>query len=79
MKRIQSACLSQTVRFQQREPFPPQRALEANREEFERYQSQMRRSGTRYQVIEEKVLEDGTLEVNLKKQHNNYDYGSYMD
>lgn len=79
MKRIQSACLFQTVRFQQREPFAPQQALEANRQEFERYQSQMRRSGTRYQIMEEKVLEDGTLEVNLKKQYNNYDCGSYMD
>ncbi len=79
MKRIQAACLSQTILFQQKEPLGKESAAQANRMEFERYKSQMSRSYTKYQIVEEKVLPDGTLEVHLKKQYNSYDTGDYFD
>lgn len=79
MKRIQSACLSQTIHFQQKEPMSKELAAQANRMEFERYQSQMSRSYTKYKIVEETVLPDGTLEVKLKKQYNSYEVGSYFD
>ena len=79
MKRIQSACLSQTIRFLQKEPMGKAAAEQANRIEFERYKHQMIRSYTRFKIISETVLEDGTLEVQLKKQYNSYDPGSYFD
>lgn len=79
MKRIKSACLSQIIRFQQKEPMGKELAEEANRKEYERYQLQMNRSYTKYKVVSETVLEDGTLEVSLKKQYNSYDVGSYFD
>lgn len=79
MKRIQSACLSQTVRFLQKEPMDKETAEQANRTEFERYKNQMARSYTKFKIIRETVLEDGTLEVQLKKQYNSYDLGGYFD
>lgn len=79
MKRIQAACLSQTIRFLQREPMDRETAVQANRTEFERYKNQMARSYTKFKVIAETVLEDGTLEVQLKKQYNSYDVGGYFD
>ena len=79
MKRIQSACLSQTVRFLQKEPMGKAAAEQANRIEFERYKNHMTRSYTKFKIIRETVLEDGTLEVQLKKQYNNYDLGGYFD
>ena len=79
MKRIQSACLSQTIRFCQKDPMDKEAAEQANRTEFERCKNQMTRSYTKFQIIRETVLEDGTLEVQLKKQYNSYDLGSYFE
>jgi len=79
MKRIQAACLSQTIRFLQKDPMDRESTIQANRTEFERYKNQMARSYTKFKVVRETVLEDGTLEVQLKKQYNSYDIGSYFD
>lgn len=79
MKRIQSACLNQTIRFQQKEPMDSDSAQRANRVEFERYKVQLERSYTKYKVLAETVLEDDTLEIVLKKQYNNYDIGGYFE
>ena len=65
MKRIQSACLSQTVRFLQKEPMDKETAEQANRTEFERYKNQMARSYTMFKII--------------RKQYNDHDCGSYLD
>lgn len=79
MKRIQAACLSQTILFLQKEPMGKESAAQANRMEFERYKSQLSRSYTKYQIIKETVLPDGTLEVQLKKQYNSYETDGYFD
>lgn len=79
MRRIKAACLSQTIHFQQKEPMGKAFAEDANRKEYERYKLQMSRSYTKYKIVSETVLEDGTLEVSLKKQYNSYDVGSYFD
>lgn len=79
MKRIQAACLLQTIHFQQKEPMSPEAAAQANRMEFERYKSQLARGYTKYQITDEKTLPDGTLEIKLKKQYNSYSIGNYFD
>ena len=79
MKRIQAACLSQTIRFQQKDPMPKEAAAQANSMEFERYKTQLQRGYTKFSIVRETVLEDGTLEVQLKKQYNSYSTGSYLD
>ena len=79
MKRIQSACLSQTIHFIQKDPMSKELATEANRVEYERYKKQMQRSYTKFKIIREEILEDGTLEIQLKKQYNSYEVGSYFD
>ena len=78
MRRIRSACVSQTIRFQQNEPMGKEIAEQANRREYERYKLQMKRSYTKYKIVSERVLEDGALEVQLKKQYNSYDVGGYF-
>ena len=78
MKRIQAACLSQTIRFQQKEPMGRETAAQANYSEFERYKTQLQRSYTKFSIVSENVLEDGTLEVQLKKQYNSYPTGEYL-
>ena len=79
MKRIKAACLEQTVHFQLKEEMPREEAEKTARLEYAHYLEQMNRSRTRYQVLEENVLGDGSLLVKLKKQYNNYDCTPYMD
>lgn len=79
MKRIQAACLSQTIRFQQKEPMDKETAVQANYTEFERYKTQLQRGYTKFSIVSETVLEDGTLEIQLKKQYNNYAVGNYLN
>lgn len=79
MKRIQAACLFQTIRFQQKDPMDKDSTARANYTEFERYKVQLQRSYTKFAIVSENVLEDGTLEVQLKKQYNSYHTGSYLD
>ena len=79
MKRIKAACLEQTVHFQLKEEMPREEAEKATRLEYAHYLEQMNRSRTKYRVLEEKILDDGSLLVKLKKQYNNYDCTPYMD
>lgn len=72
MRRIASACLLQTMRFDTMNGANPA-------EELEIYCRKLDRSGTRY-VIEEKISEpDGSLLVKVKKQYNSYKTDGYID
>ncbi|MBO5197149.1 MAG: protein pyrBI [Lachnospiraceae bacterium] len=72
MRRIASACLLQTMRFDTMNGANPA-------EELEIYCRKLHRSGTRY-VIEEKISEpDGSLLVKVKKQYNSYKTDGYID
>lgn len=66
MKRIISACLEQTVRFE-------------TAEEFSAFTSAMNRKETKYKILENASQSDGSVIVKLKKQYNHYDTGSYME
>ena len=79
MKRIKAACLEQTVHFLIKEDLPHEAAVRAVRAEYEHYQNQMRRSRTRFRILEEQEQPDGSLVVKLKKQYNSYDCGRYME
>ena len=69
MKRIKAACLEQTVHFLLKDDLPHEMAVQAVRAEYEHYQNQMRRSRTRFRILEEQEQPDGSLVVKLKKQY----------
>lgn len=79
MKRIKFACLEQTIHFMLKEDVPTNIAVRAVEEEYTAYKAQMDRNRTKYQIVEEQRLEDGSLLVKIKKQYNQYDCGTYMD
>lgn len=79
MKRIKFACLEQTIHFMLKEDMPRNIAVRAVEEEFSQYKAQLERNHTKYQIVDEKRLEDGSILVKLKKQYNQYDCGEYMD
>lgn len=66
MKRIISACLEQTNRFE-------------TAEEFAAYTASMNRKNVKYKVVESENQPDGSVIVKIKKQYNHYDTGSYLD
>ena len=72
MKRIKAACILQTLIFQQKEDCGLSREgiLLQNRGELSRYKQNMDRTRTRYQIISEEELEDGSILVHVRKQYN---------
>ena len=72
MKRVKAACILQTLIFQQKEDCGLSREgiLLQNRGELSRYKQNMDRTRTRYQIISEEELEDGSILVHVRKQYN---------
>ena len=53
MKRIQSACLIQTLHFQLKEGVPHEQAVAGVREEYAQYKTRLERNHTRYRIMRE--------------------------
>lgn len=66
MKRIQSACLEQTIRFE-------------FKEDYEKYKADLERKHVIYKICEEKVQTDGFIVVKVKRQYNSYDCSDYIN
>lgn len=72
MKRIQAACIMQTLTFSQKEEngFGRDEALRLNRAEFEHYKETLARTRTRHQIDSVEELDDGSIRVRVRKQYN---------
>ena len=82
MKRIQSACIMQTIAFRQKDGSGLSREtmLKMNREELLRYKTQFDRNRTRYKIDEEADQPDGSVIVRIRKEYSGTaDMGSYLD
>mgnify|MGYP003356366735 CR=1 FL=1 len=79
MKRIQSACICQTLHFQLKEGVVKDYAMRAVQEEVANYKSGLERSHTKYKILEENTQNDGSIIIKIKKQLNTYDVGAYLD
>ena len=79
MKRIKAACVEQTVHFELKEDLEHAEAVKMIRAEVESYKTQLRRSRTKYKIIEESVQPDDSVVIKIKKQYNYYDCGDYLD
>ncbi len=79
MKRIQEACLAQTVHFQLKEDLSHQLAVKAVKEEVEQYKAKLDKSRVRYRIEEEKEMLDGSVVIKIKKQYQSYPCGNYLD
>lgn len=72
MRRIVSACLLQTMRFDTYNDADPQKDLEI-------YCKKLDNGGTKY-VIEDPVTEEnGAIVVKIRKQYNSYPVKGYID
>ena len=79
MKRIRAACLQQTIHFQLKENISPAAAAQFVREEYEAYKRHLDKTKTGFIIDREEILPDGSIEIDIRRQYNNYDGGKYME
>ncbi len=79
MKRIQSACICQTLHFQLKEDLGRDYAAKLVKEEVEHYKAGLEKNRTLYKILEEIPQSDGSIIVKVIKQYNNSPVGDYLD
>lgn len=79
MKRIQSACIVQTLHFQLKEDVNHDLAVKLAAEDVEKYKKQLERNHTRYKILSEQRQADGSVVMEIKKQYNSSPVGHYLD
>lgn len=79
MKRIQSACLNQTIHFQLKDGVGRDFAVKEVQKEYENYKKMLSRNCTQHKIVDEKTNDDGSIIIKVKKQVNNYDIGEYLN
>ena len=65
MKRIQTACLHQTIHFQLKDNVPAEIAQRLVREEEKEYQENLNRRGVPYRIWNREVLPDGSIRIRI--------------
>ena len=72
MKRVQAACILQTLIFQQKDDcyFSKEKKIALNKEEVEKYKASLEKNKTRFQIVEETLQPDGAILVRVRKQYN---------
>ena len=79
MKRVQAACICQTLHFVLKEDISHPLAARQVVEEVEKYKRSLDSTGTKYRIIEEKKLEDDSYIIKIKKQYSTSPVGDYLD
>ena len=78
MKRIKAACITQTVCFSNHDGDTSKYAKTMICQEYEKYKVQLDRSRTKYKILPEKMNEDGSIIIEIKKQYNTSPVGDYL-
>lgn len=71
MKRVISACVEQTLRFDTSKDANPQ-------EDFKQYINMLNKKHTKHEVLDTQTDKDGSIVVKIKKEYNNYSTEGYM-
>lgn len=72
MKRITSACLEQTIRFDTYNDANP-------KDDLKRFLELMDRKNTKYHIVDQMENSDGSVIIKIKKQYNAYKTDGYID
>lgn len=78
MKRIQSACICQTLHFSLKEKLPYEAALKQTSYEVKHYKSMLTKNNIQYKIIDEAIQPDGSILVKVIKQYNLSPVGDYL-
>ena len=78
MKRIKAACITQTLVFSNHDGETTEYAKKMIQKEYEKYKEQLDKSRTKYVILSEKVNDDGSIIIEIKKQYNTAPVGDYL-
>lgn len=78
MKRIKVACIMQTLVFSNHNGETTEYAKKMIQKEYEKYKEQLDKSRTKYVILSEKVNDDGSIIIEIKKQYNTSPVGDYL-
>lgn len=79
MKRIQAACICQTLHFMLKEDAEHDWAVRQVAQEVEDYKRRLERNRTQYRITEQTTQPDGSIVLKVIKQYNASPVGSYLD
>lgn len=79
MKRIQAACICQTLHFMLKDGVRRDYAAAQVRQEVEQYKKGLERHHTQYKIVEETEQPDGSVVLKVIKQYNASPVGHYLD
>lgn len=79
MKRIKAACIEQIIHFQLKEEVEHGMAVKMVQEEYAGYKQRLDHTGTRYKLVSEETLPDGSIQIRIKKQYNSSPVGNFLD
>ena len=79
MKRIQQACICQTLRFFLKDDFTKSQAEQQLAVEVQHYKDSLVKNRVAHKILEEKTLDDGSVVLKLIKQYNQSPVGDYLD
>lgn len=79
MKRIQAACICQTLHFMLKEDLGHDDAAKLVREEVVHYKKTLERNRTQYKILDEAEQPDGSVIIRIIKQYNSSPVGQYLD
>ena len=79
MKRIQQACICQTLHFSLKDDFPKSQAAKQLEWEVQHYKDSLIKNHVAHKILEEKTLDDGSVVLKLIKQYNQSPVGDYLD
>lgn len=79
MKRVKAACICQTLHFMLKEDIGHDDAVSLVKKEVEQYKKGLDRNHTKYEIVEEENLSDGSVMIRIIKQYNSSPVGNYLD
>ena len=79
MKRVQAACICQTLHFFQKDEVSQATQERLSNEELERYKRSLEQSKTQFRILEEKKQDNGSIIIKIIKQYNNSPVGDYLN
>ena len=79
MKRVQAACICQTLHFMLKDDLGHDAAAKLVQEEVARYKASLERNRTQHKIVSEETQADGSVVIRIIKQYNTSPVGDYLN
>lgn len=79
MRRVEAACICQTLHFTQKSAGAHDDISSLVKQEVEHYKKGLERNRVQYKIVEELDLPDGSTVIKIIKQYNSSPVGSYLN